>query len=130
MQDIKLKGYDIAAGTQVIVNAWAIARDPTSWKKPEKFKPERFLNSAVDFKGHDFQLIPFGSGRRGCPGIFFAMAVNEIVLANLVHQFYWSLPGGEAGENLDMSETAGIAMHRKIPLVLVASQHTTNFRSE
>ena len=114
----------------MIVNAWAIARDPTSWDRPEEFKPERFLNSAVDFKGHDFQLIPFGSGRRGCPGIFFAMAVNEIVLANLVHQFDWSVPGGESGENLDMSETVGLTMHRKIPLVLVASQHTTKFRSE
>ncbi|KAF7806019.1 cytochrome P450 71A26-like [Senna tora] len=123
MQDMKLKGYDIKAGTRVIVNAWAIGRDPAYWDNPQEFEPERFLNSSVDYKGHDFQLIPFGAGRRGCPGIQFAMAINELVLANLVHQFDWTLPkhGEAAREALDMSETVGLTMHRKIPLVLVAS---------
>ncbi|KAE9610104.1 putative cytochrome P450 [Lupinus albus] len=121
MQDIKLQGYHIAAGTRVIINAWAIARDPTYWDEPEEFKPERFMDSSIDVKGNDFQLIPFGAGRRSCPGIAFAMAVNEIVLANLVHQFDWALPGGVAGETFDMSETFGLTMHRKIPLVAVAT---------
>jgi len=78
MEDIKLNGYDIAAGTQVIVNAWAIARDPSSWEQPLEFKPERFMNSSIDFKGLDFELIPFGAGRRGCPGVLFAIAVKSI----------------------------------------------------
>lgn len=120
MQDIKLNNYDIRGGTQVIVNAWAIARDPTYWDNPQEFQPERFLNSSVDYKGHDFQLIPFGSGRRGCPGTHFAMAVNEIVLANLVGQFDWALP---EDLELDMSETIGLTMHRKMPLLVVASPH-------
>ncbi|KAG5038404.1 hypothetical protein JHK86_019244 [Glycine max] len=126
MEDIKVKGYDIAAGTQVLVNAWVIARDPSSWNQPLEFKPERFLSSSVDFKGHDFELIPFGAGRRGCPGITFATNIIEVVLANLVHQFDWSLPGGAAGEDLDMSETAGLAVHRKSPLLAVATAYQRN----
>ncbi|XP_045822885.1 cytochrome P450 736A117-like [Trifolium pratense] len=122
MEDIKLDGYDIAAGTHVIVNAWAIARDPTSWEEPLEFKPERFINSSIDFKGSDFELIPFGAGRRGCPGVSFAIAVNELVLANLVYQFDWKLPDGVAGKDLDMSETGGITCHRKYPLLAVATK--------
>lgn len=91
-KDVKINGYDIAAGTRVITNAWAIHRDPATWEEPEEFHPERFLNSTIDFKGQDFKLIPFGSGRRGCPGISFAIANNELVLANLLSKFNWALP--------------------------------------
>ncbi|CAJ2678520.1 unnamed protein product [Trifolium pratense] len=123
MEDIKLDGYDIAAGTQVIINAWAIARDPSSWEQPLEFKPERFMTSSIDFKGLDFELIPFGAGRRGCPGVLFAISVNELVLANLVYQFEWKLPDGIAMENLDMSETVGLTCHRKYPLLAVATKY-------
>jgi cytochrome P450 len=126
MEDIKLNGYDIEAGTQVIINAWAIARDPSSWEEPLEFKPERFMNSSIDFKGLDFELIPFGAGRRGCPGVLFAVAVNELVLANLVHQYDWKLPDGVAGKDLDMSETVGLACHRKYPLLAVATKYDRN----
>jgi len=126
MEDIKLNGYDIAAGTQVIVNAWAIARDPSSWEEPLEFKPERFMNSSIDYKGLDFDLIPFGAGRRGCPGVLFAIVVNELVLANLVHQFDWKLSDGVAGEDLDMSETVGLTCHRKYPLLAVATKYDRN----
>lgn len=120
-EDVKLMGYDISAGTMVITNAWAIGRDPGMWAQPEEFRPERFLNSPVDFKGHDFQLIPFGAGRRGCPGIFFAVATIELVLANLLNKFDWELPNGAKGEDLDMSECTGLTIHRKIPLLAVAT---------
>ncbi|CAK8577746.1 unnamed protein product [Lathyrus sativus] len=123
MEDIKLDGYDIAAGTQVIVNAWAFARDPSSWDEPLEFKPERFVNSSIDFKGLDFELIPFGAGRRGCPGVLFAISVNELVLANLVCQFDWKLPDGVAREDLDMSETFGLTCHRKYPLLALATKY-------
>ncbi|XP_057480043.1 cytochrome P450 71A8-like [Actinidia eriantha] len=120
-EDVKVMGYDIAAGTMVITNAWAIGRDPAMWDEPEEFRPERFLNSPIDYKGLDFQLIPFGAGRRGCPGISFAMAVNELVLVNLMHKFDWALPGGAKAEDLDITESPGVAIHRRIPLLAVAT---------
>ncbi|KAL5748212.1 hypothetical protein ACOSQ2_025509 [Xanthoceras sorbifolium] len=120
-QDVRIKGYDILAGTTVITNAWAIGRDPTTWQEPEEFRPERFLNNSIDFKGHDFELIPFGAGRRGCPGTSFAMATNELVLANLLHRFDWSLPDGTRVEDLDMTECTGLTILRKVPLLAVAT---------
>ncbi|CAN6584425.1 unnamed protein product [Malus baccata var. baccata] len=119
-QDVKINGYDIKANTQVIVNAWQIGRDPKSYDNPEEFEPERFLSSDIDYKGKDFELIPFGAGRRGCPGIQFAVAVKEIALANLVHKFDWALPGVARGEDLDMTESTGATVHRKYPLKAVA----------
>ncbi|XVF54539.1 hypothetical protein PTKIN_Ptkin05aG0189000 [Pterospermum kingtungense] len=116
-----IKGYDIAERTLVIINAWAIGRDPALWDEPDEFRPERFLNNPTDFKGNDFQYIPFGAGRRACPGMAFAMAMDEIALANIVHKFDWSLPSGTKGEDFDMTETTGITTHRKVPLLAVAT---------
>ncbi|GMH21510.1 hypothetical protein Nepgr_023352 [Nepenthes gracilis] len=120
-EDVKINDYDIVAGTRVIVNAWAIQRDPASWEAPNEFYPDRFLNSIIDFKGQDFQLIPFGAGRRGCPGLLFAMVIDELILANILHKFDWSLPTGDGGKALDMSESIGIVTHRKTPLIARAS---------
>ncbi|KAI7742848.1 hypothetical protein M8C21_027861 [Ambrosia artemisiifolia] len=117
-EDIKLHGYDIQSGTQVLINAWAIARDPSVWEEPEEFRPDRFLNSPIDYKGFHFELLPFGAGRRGCPGIQFAMVVNELVLANLVYKFDLALVGEES---MDMSETNGITVHKKCPIVVSAT---------
>ncbi|XP_062116113.1 cytochrome P450 736A117-like [Humulus lupulus] len=120
-QDIKIKGFDIAAGTMVMTNAWAIGRDTTLWDQPDLFQPERFIDSEVDFKaGSDhFQLIPFGAGRRGCPGILFAMVSNELVLAKLVHKFDWTLLPGV--DDLDMRECVGLTIHREVPLIAIAT---------
>ncbi|KAM0044425.1 putative psoralen synthase [Helianthus debilis subsp. tardiflorus] len=114
-QDVELLGYDIPSGTQVIINAWAISRDPSVWDAPEEFRPERFLNKPIDYKGFHFEFLPFGAGRRGCPSIQFAMTVNELVLANLVYKFDVSLMGEE---ELDMSETFGITVHKKSPILV------------
>ena len=84
IRDAKIQGYDIAAGPQVLINVWAIGRDPGLWDNPTKFQPEIFLTFSIDFKGHDFQLIPFGARRRGCPGISFAITTVKCVLAKLV----------------------------------------------
>ncbi|XP_020579328.1 cytochrome P450 71A1-like [Phalaenopsis equestris] len=84
MEDTQLQGYDIPAGARIIINAWGIARDPNYWNRPEEFWPDRFLNSNVDFRGQQFQLTPFGAGRRACPGIDFGIAVIECTLVNLL----------------------------------------------
>ncbi|KAK9949405.1 hypothetical protein M0R45_004929 [Rubus argutus] len=124
-QDVKINGYDIKANTQVIVNAWQIGRDSKSFNKPEEYDPERFLiHSGIDYKGNDFQLIPFGAGKRICPGIQFAMAINEIALANLVHKFNWALPGEARSDDLDMTESIAITIHREYPLEAVASPYS------
>ncbi|PIA30378.1 hypothetical protein AQUCO_05600070v1 [Aquilegia coerulea] len=127
MEYINLHGYDIPAKTRVMINAYAIARDPLSWEEPEKFWPKRFLqdgsSASVDFKGCDFQFIPFGAGRRGCPGMTFAMSVVELALANLLNRFNWSLPKGMDAKYLNMEEGAGITAYRKNELVLIAKPH-------
>ncbi|XP_059665357.1 3-beta-hydroxylase-like [Cornus florida] len=123
IHDVEVMGYDIAAGTRVFINAWAIARDPSFWEDAKEFWPERFLNTSIDYKGHDFQFIPFGAGRRGCPGIQFAMTLNELALAKLVHKFDFALPNGARAEDMDMTEAPGISLNRKYPLLVVATPY-------
>ncbi|KAL4583674.1 hypothetical protein LXL04_008256 [Taraxacum kok-saghyz] len=119
-EDAKVMGYDVKKGTRVIINGWAIQRDPKVWDEPDEFQPERFLNNSIDYKGQDFDLIPFGAGRRGCPGMAFALAIDEQVLATLLHKFDWELPNGGKEEDLDMEEEPGITVHKKIPLLAAA----------
>ncbi|KAL8038176.1 hypothetical protein ABFX02_11G087400 [Erythranthe guttata] len=123
-QDAKVMGYDVTAGTQVIVNAWSIGRDPLLWKNPEDFNPERFLDNNIDFRGMHFELIPFGAGRRGCPGIAYATVLNELAIAKLVHKFNFDLPDQAKKNDLDVSESAGITAHLKFPLHVVATHYT------
>ncbi|XP_062026620.1 cytochrome P450 71AP13 [Rosa rugosa] len=120
MEDVNIDGYDIPAKTRIFVNAWAIGRDPESWENPEMFEPERFIGSTIDFKGQDFELIPFGAGRRGCPAITFSTASIELALAQLLHSFDWELPAGTTAKDLDLAEAFGITMHRIANLIVVA----------
>ncbi|CAN4078831.1 unnamed protein product [Withania somnifera] len=122
-EDVNLLGYQIPAKTQILINCWAIGRDPLLWENPKEYRPERFLNSKVDFKGLNFELIPFGAGRRGCPGIAFAAVINELALARLVHKFNFALPDGLTPENLDMTEGSGITIRRRSPLLAVATPY-------
>ncbi|KAK6118002.1 hypothetical protein DH2020_048257 [Rehmannia glutinosa] len=119
---VNLMGYDIAPETMILINAWAIGRDPSCWDEPEKFMPERFLNSCVDFRGFDFQLIPFGAGRRICPGLGFAAISIEHTVANLMQKFDWALPHGAKGEDLDATERPGFTIGKKEPLIVVPTK--------
>ncbi|KAJ1696595.1 hypothetical protein LUZ63_005107 [Rhynchospora breviuscula] len=118
--------YDIPKGTRVLVNVWAIGRDPKYWENPEEFKPERFMNSSTDFKGTDFEFIPFGSGRRMCPGVSFGIANVELPLASLLYHFDWKPIDGLKPEEMDMSESFGVTARRKTPLLLYAVPYETN----
>lgn len=120
---VKLEGYDIPPNLKVLINSWAIQRDPKLWDRPEEFMPERFANNSVDFKGHQHQFIPFGSGRRGCPGMSFAIVEVEYVLANLLYWFDWELPDDMSAENLDMSDVFTPVIRKKLPLHLVPIAH-------
>ncbi|XP_074310136.1 3-beta-hydroxylase-like [Silene latifolia] len=118
-QDARVQNYDIRAGTQVIINAWALQRHPAYWEEPEEFRPERFLN----YSGHDFGFIPFGGGRRGCPGIAFANVEAELALANLVGHFNWKLPD-EVNVDSFMAESFGASLRRRDPFIAIPTPYS------
>ncbi|XP_059298791.1 6,7,8-trihydroxycoumarin synthase-like isoform X2 [Lycium ferocissimum] len=123
MDKSTLEGYEIQPGTIIHVNSWAIARDPEIWENPEEFIPERFLNNDIDFKGQDYELIPFGAGRRGCPGITLGVASTELALSNLLYAFDWELPCGMKKEDIDTNVRPGITMHKKNELFLIPKSY-------
>ncbi|WCJ41723.1 cytochrome P450 family 71 subfamily B polypeptide 2 [Euphorbia peplus] len=115
----KVDGYDIYPKTVLHVNVWAIGRDPDVWVDAEKFYPERFEDSQIDYKGANMELIPFGAGKRICPGITFAISYVELLLANLLYHFDWKFSDGITPENLDMTEIYHGALARKEDLYLI-----------
>ncbi|KAM7466010.1 hypothetical protein LguiB_013572 [Lonicera macranthoides] len=116
IQDVNFMGYHLPKNTQVLVNAWAIGRDPEYWDEPLSFKPDRFLGSNIDFRGQNFELIPFGSGRRICPAISLAHRVLPLILGSLLHEFDWQLDGHIIPEEMDMKESQGITTRKAQPL--------------
>ncbi|CAI0455273.1 unnamed protein product [Linum tenue] len=118
----EVMNYVVPKGAQVLVNVWAISRDPTVWEDPMSFKPERFIGSQVDFRGQDFKLLPFSAGRRMCPGVSLATRQIPLVLTALVRSFDWCLSDGEDETELDMSEKFGTTLEKERPLLLVPSQ--------
>lgn len=122
-KECEVNGYTIPVGTKVIVNAWAIGRDPEYWVDSESFIPERFEKSSVDYIGANFEYIPFGAGRRMCAGISFGIATVELPLAQLLYSFDWKLPNEMKPEDLDMEETNAATSKRKNNLYLLATDY-------
>ncbi|GJN00437.1 hypothetical protein PR202_ga17619 [Eleusine coracana subsp. coracana] len=117
----QVRGYTVPKGARVLVNAWALGHDAEVWPEPEKFVPERFLEKEVDFRGRDFELLPFGSGRRMCPGMPLAVRMVHLMLASLLHRFQWSLPADVEKNGLDMSERLGVNLAMATPLQVIAT---------
>ncbi|CAH8279981.1 unnamed protein product [Arabidopsis lyrata] len=117
--EFHINGYTIQPKTRLHVNVWATGRDPEIWKDPEEFFPERFMDCDIDVKGQDFELLPFGSGRRICPAMYMGITTVEFGLANLLYQFDWKLPEGLAVEDIYMDEASGLTSHKKHDLLLV-----------
>ncbi|KAJ8771526.1 hypothetical protein K2173_026703 [Erythroxylum novogranatense] len=115
----KVMDYTVPKNSQVIVNVWAIGRDPSVWEDPLSFKPERFIGTSLDFKGQNFELLPFGGGRRICPGLPMAARQVPLILATLIQSFDWSLPNGEDPQDLDMNDKFGLVLRKLRPLLLV-----------
>lgn len=101
------------------MNVWAKGRDPNVWENPKQFEPERFLGRGIDVKGNDFELIPFGAGRRICPGMPLAFRIMHLVPASLLYGFDWEYQNGVVPENMDMNEAFGATLHKAKPLCVV-----------
>ncbi|KAL1565758.1 cytochrome P450 [Salvia divinorum] len=107
LHDAKLGGFDIPAESKILVNAWWLANNPEHWKNPGEFRPERFLEeeAKVEANGNDFRYLPFGVGRRSCPGIILALPILGITLGRLVQNFELLPPPGQS--KIDTSEKGG-----------------------
>ncbi|CAK9882913.1 unnamed protein product [Sphagnum jensenii] len=117
----EINGYHIPPKTRTLVNIWAIHRDSSMYENPFDFNPERFVGTTVDLKGNDFQLLPFGSGRRMCPGLSIGLTIVQMELARLLHSFTWRLPNGENIQDIDMGEVFGLTTPKAIPLDVIAT---------
>ncbi|KAI3794337.1 hypothetical protein L1987_36967 [Smallanthus sonchifolius] len=118
-EQCKIDGYDIHVKQKVMINAWACATDPEYWEDAESFKPERFEKTSVDFMGNDYEFIPFGAGRRMCPGVNFGLRSVEFFLAHMLYFYDWNLPDGLNPTDVDMTETEGVFAGRKDHLRLI-----------
>jgi len=119
MEDCVVDGYHIRKGSRIMINHYAIQRDPNVWPEPDKFLPERFVGSSIDIRGRDFELLPFSSGRRSCPAIPLGITVVRLMLAQLVHCFDLELPKGMQPCDLDVDEHFGIVTCKENHLMVV-----------
>ncbi|XP_051150854.1 ferruginol synthase-like [Andrographis paniculata] len=117
--DVEVNGYMIPKNTQILVNAWGMGRDPRIWSEPSSFKPERFLldSNGIDFKGQDSRLIPFGSGRRMCPGMWLATRMLHTTVAAMINGFDWKLEAGMKPEEKAEIDRFGSSLQKNTPVV-------------
>ncbi|GKC10752.1 cytochrome P450 71B34-like protein [Tanacetum coccineum] len=115
----QIDGHDIFPKTSTLINVWGIGRDPNVWgNNADEFYPERFVETDVEFG-----MIPFGGGRRSCPGMNTASATIEFILAYLLYWFDWDIPGGMKNEDMNMEEEGSLVLRKKVPLCLVPTKH-------
>ncbi|KAH7863501.1 hypothetical protein Vadar_018263 [Vaccinium darrowii] len=120
-------GYTIPKDTRVLLNVWAIHKDPQAWDDPSEFKPERFLSDASkwDYNGNNCEFLPFGSGRRICAGIPLAEKMVIYLLASFLHSFNWEVL---QGEEIDLSEKFGIVMKKSTPLIAIPTPRLSSLK--
>lgn len=118
-RDTEFMGYHVPEGTQVFVNTWAIGRDPDAWDDLLEFRPERFLGSKLNFKGHKYKFIPFGAGQRMCTSVPLARCMLHLILASLLHEFSWEFDSRIDAETVDMRHKLGMTMRKYEPLLAV-----------
>ncbi|KAM3282955.1 hypothetical protein P3S67_026600 [Capsicum chacoense] len=106
-----------------MVNVWALGRDPKYWDDVESFKPERFKQCYMDLVGNNFEYIPFGSGRRMCPGMSFGLANVYLPLAQLLYHFDWKISSGMEPRDLDVTESSGATATRKSDFHLIVTPY-------
>nr|AGO02167.1 flavonoid 3'-hydroxylase [Nekemias grossedentata] len=121
-ESCEINGYHIPKNATLLVNVWAIARDPEVWEEPLEFKPSRFLPGGerpnADVRGNDFEVIPFGAGRRICAGMSLGLRMVHLLTATLIHAFDWELADGQVPEKLNMDEAYGLTLQRAAPLMV------------
>nr|GEW83901.1 cytochrome P450 CYP82D47-like [Tanacetum cinerariifolium] len=124
MEDCVLSGYNVPKGTRLLINLWKLQRDPNIWPDPDEFKPERFMTTDkhIDVKGKHYELLPFGSGRRMCPGVFFALQALHLTLATLIQQFELVKP---SDEQIDTSKSSGLTTSKATPLEVLLSPRSS-----
>ncbi|VAH72739.1 unnamed protein product [Triticum turgidum subsp. durum] len=129
-EDCAVGGYSVPRGSRVMINVFAIGRDANAWKDADAFRPSRFMEgegeaAGVDFKGGCFEFLPFGSGRRSCPGMALGLYSLELVVAQLAHGFNLALPDGMAPSELDMHDVFGLTVPRATRLCVVPTPRLT-----
>ncbi|KAM3405955.1 hypothetical protein ACQJBY_000159 [Aegilops geniculata] len=129
-KDCVVGSYSVPRGSSVNINVFAMSRDANVWKDADTFRPSRFMAgegeaAGVDFKGGCFQFLPFGSGRRSCPGMALGLFSLELVIAQLAHGFNWALPDGKKPSELDMGDIFGLTAPRATRLWVVPTPRLT-----
>lgn len=127
IKDVNFMGYHIPKNTQVFVNVWGIGRDQECWDDPLSFNPERFLDSEIDFKGQHYEFLPFGTGRRICPGIPVPQRTMPLFLGSLLHEFDWELESQVNHEKIDMKEKPSMALRKLEPLKAIPRKVQVSF---
>ncbi|KAI3498347.1 hypothetical protein L1887_34120 [Cichorium endivia] len=119
IDDVEIQGYVVPKDAQILCNLWAMGQDSNVWSDAQTFRPERFLDVGIDYKGRDFELIPFGAGRRICPALPLAHRMLQLMLGGLIYRFDWKMEKGMRPEDMDMTDKFGITLQKNLPLMAI-----------